>query len=193
MLGTSQRRLAVRPLQSRVTRCASDAVVRGQHALQHAVEYAMATGAFTCGSSAKASLVNNKRIDRLYRERACRSQSIVPTAGHARVPEAFPEHIRHLIGSLVPEPCQATSGSAHPSLPVCPCDRGPNPTMPPRPHHSPRAPAPRRVCPAQAPQASCGFPKVAVHLPVNRKLKCPLFRILKCPLVDKKIAVSAIL
>ena len=28
---------------------------------------------------------------------------------------------------------------------------------------------------------------------VNRKLKCPLFRILKCPLVDKEIAVSIIL
>ena len=28
---------------------------------------------------------------------------------------------------------------------------------------------------------------------VNRKLKCPLFRILKCPLVDKEMAVSIIL
>ena len=28
---------------------------------------------------------------------------------------------------------------------------------------------------------------------VNRKLKCPLFRMLKCPLVDKEMAVSIIL
>ena len=32
--------------------------------------------------------------------------------------------------------------------------------------------------------------RVAANI-VNRKLKCPLFRILKCPLVDKKIAVSS--
>ena len=37
-----------------------------------------------------------------------------------------------------------------------------------------------------------GFAYLVVII-VNRKLKCPLFRILKCPLVDKEMAVSIIL
>ena len=39
---------------------------------------------------------------------------------------------------------------------------------------------------------SAALPRGAGNI-VNRKLKCPLFRILKCPLVDKEIAVSIIL
>ena len=109
MLGTSQRRLAVRPLQQGYPvreRCSGEGTAclaarsRIRDGYRH-IHVRLKRESFP---------INNKRIDRLYRERACRSQSIVPTAGHARVPEAFPERIRHLIGSLVPEPCRPRPG-----------------------------------------------------------------------------------
>ncbi len=35
--------------------------------------------------------------------------------------------------------------------------------------------------------------QILAYTLVNRKLKCPLFRILKCPLVDIEMAVSVIM